>query len=192
MDFDELRKRIRERRKFLGMTQEELADKVDISTMSIRRYESGERLPKHETVEKIAKALQCDISELISPKEEGELIIQNLLDTLEDTHNNNEKTQQAAEAAVEGDYLVYLANFLIQYSEEISLLKTKGYQIKITSQRDAFIQGGFVKTFMTTSTLTNKITVLSRTLNSLLENFQAIKQPSSETEENDNAPQDNP
>lgn len=192
MDFEELRKRIRERRKFLGMTQEELADKINISTMSIRRYESGERLPKHETVEKIAKALQCDISELISPKEERQLIIQNVIDSLEDLCDKNEKAQQEAEEAVKGDYLVYLANFLIQNSEEISLLKKKGYQIEITSKRGAVIQGGFVKTVMTTSALVDRITVFSRALNSLLENFQAIEQPNSETEGNNDAPQDNP
>lgn len=192
MNFEELRKRIRERRKFLGMTQEELADKVDISTMSIRRYESGERLPKHETVEKIAKALQCDISELISPKEEGQLIIQNLIDSLEELSDENEKAQQAAEEAVKGDYLVFLANFLIQNSEEISLLKSKGYRIEITSKIGAVIQDGFVKTVMTTSALVNKITAFSKAFDSLLENFQASKQPNSETEENDDAPQDNP
>ena len=44
-------------RKFVGWTQEQLAQKTELSVMSIRRYESGDRMPKQDTVIKIAKAL---------------------------------------------------------------------------------------------------------------------------------------
>ena len=49
--------RIRERRKFIGLTQQELAEKAHISMMSIRRYENGDRDPNMETLNKIADAL---------------------------------------------------------------------------------------------------------------------------------------
>lgn len=49
--------RIKLKRKMAGLTQEQLANKVGISMMSIRRYESGERLVTDETLQKIAAAL---------------------------------------------------------------------------------------------------------------------------------------
>ena len=56
-------KRIREVRKLKGMTQEELAKKSNLSTMSIRRYESGERTAPERTLKKIADALGVPASE---------------------------------------------------------------------------------------------------------------------------------
>ncbi len=57
MDMKLIGKQIRQYRKIKGLTQEELAKASDLSTMSIRRYESGERIAPQETVEKIASAL---------------------------------------------------------------------------------------------------------------------------------------
>lgn len=49
--------KIKEARKFKGLSQEELAKKAGISVMSIRRYESGERIPNEDTLQKIADAM---------------------------------------------------------------------------------------------------------------------------------------
>lgn len=52
-------------RKWQGLTQAELASKAGMSTMSIRRYESGYREPTFETVELIARVLDVNLDELI-------------------------------------------------------------------------------------------------------------------------------
>lgn len=57
--------RIREKRKFQNMTQETLAKKADISVMSLRRYETGERQVTLETLQKIAGALEVKVSDLL-------------------------------------------------------------------------------------------------------------------------------
>lgn len=57
--------RIRKHRKIKGFTQEQLAEKSDLSTMSIRRYESGERVPPQDTLLKIAKALDIHLRDLL-------------------------------------------------------------------------------------------------------------------------------
>ncbi len=57
--------KIRKHRKIKGLTQEELAEKSDLSTMSIRRYESGERVPPQDTLLKIAKALDVHLRNLM-------------------------------------------------------------------------------------------------------------------------------
>lgn len=56
--------KIKEYRKNKGMTQAEVAKKAGISEISIRKYESGERKPKLETIRKIAAALDVHIGSL--------------------------------------------------------------------------------------------------------------------------------
>lgn len=56
--------KIRDRRKWRDLTQQQLADAAGISVMSIRRYESGEREPTEKVVEVIAKALKVHPAEL--------------------------------------------------------------------------------------------------------------------------------
>lgn len=56
---------IRNARRAAGMTQEQLADAANISVMSVRRYESGERLPSLVTVTTIAGILDTKIEGLL-------------------------------------------------------------------------------------------------------------------------------
>ena len=56
--------RIRTARKSIKMSQQELADKVGISFGSIRRYESGERVPRADALYNIANVLETSISYL--------------------------------------------------------------------------------------------------------------------------------
>ncbi|MCH1979496.1 helix-turn-helix domain-containing protein [Lawsonibacter sp. OA9] len=60
---------IRHLRKVRGMTQEELAKKAGLSTMSIRRYENGERIVTEKAMAQIATALDVDIYEFF-PEDE--------------------------------------------------------------------------------------------------------------------------
>lgn len=57
--------RIRNYRKLLGLTQEQLATMTELSVMSIRRYETGERIATIETLKKIAIALEISLAELV-------------------------------------------------------------------------------------------------------------------------------
>lgn len=66
LDMQETGRHIRQYRKVAGLTQEELAQKVGISTMSIRRYEGGERVAPREMIESIATALGVDPYSLYS------------------------------------------------------------------------------------------------------------------------------
>lgn len=56
--------RIKAARKAAGMTQAELAQKLDIPFQSISQWERDIRKPKKETLENIAKALKVDPLEL--------------------------------------------------------------------------------------------------------------------------------
>lgn len=65
MDMKIIGEQIRQHRKIKGLTQEELAKASDLSTMSIRRYESGDRIAPQEALIKIAKALGVHLRDLV-------------------------------------------------------------------------------------------------------------------------------
>lgn len=59
-----LGEKIKYYRKIKGYSQENLADKTNLSKMSIRRYESGKRQPGLDALKKIAIALDCQVSDI--------------------------------------------------------------------------------------------------------------------------------
>ena len=68
-------KLIRELRIKKGMTQEELADKTEVSSRTIQRIENGEVDPRAYTLQMIAKALEVDYNLFVGnePDEEQEI-----------------------------------------------------------------------------------------------------------------------
>lgn len=61
---DSFRMRLYKKLYVSNMSQEELADKVGISTRMISRYMVGKATPSAHTVYRLAKALGCTVSEL--------------------------------------------------------------------------------------------------------------------------------
>ena len=68
-------KLIKELRIKKGMTQEELADKTEVSTRTIQRIENGEVDPRAYTLQMIARALEVDYNVFveIEPDEESDI-----------------------------------------------------------------------------------------------------------------------
>ena len=62
----EIGKRITERRKKLGMTQETLAEKGDLTPQFVSYAESGKRAMRPENVIKLAKALEVSADYLLT------------------------------------------------------------------------------------------------------------------------------
>ena len=54
-----------------GMTQEELAEKTELSTRTIQRIENGEVAPRSYTLQVIAKALEVDFSIFVEDEATG-------------------------------------------------------------------------------------------------------------------------
>ncbi|MEN9782329.1 MAG: helix-turn-helix protein [Pseudomonadota bacterium] len=61
---------IRWRRKLAKMTQEELGQAIDLTSQQIANYELGKSTIPSSTLQKIAAALRCTITDLI-PEENG-------------------------------------------------------------------------------------------------------------------------
>lgn len=58
-------KRVAETRKSKSMTQSELADKVNMSVVTIAYIETGKRWVRLSTLDRIAKALKVSVSDLL-------------------------------------------------------------------------------------------------------------------------------
>ena len=56
--------KIKSRRKELGLTQEQLAQKSELPQSHISRLEAGKHSPSHRTLEKIAAALEIPVGDL--------------------------------------------------------------------------------------------------------------------------------
>jgi transcriptional regulator with XRE-family HTH domain len=57
---------IKEERKRLNLTQEELAQKVRVGTHTIEKYESGEQIPSTQTILKLSTVLDIPAAELLN------------------------------------------------------------------------------------------------------------------------------
>jgi transcriptional regulator with XRE-family HTH domain len=61
----ELGKNLREARKRLGLTQEEVAERSGVQAGEVSRIESGKRDPKVSTLEKLAAAVEMKPGQLL-------------------------------------------------------------------------------------------------------------------------------
>lgn len=73
--------RIKQQRKLKGLTQEELAIKSNLSVMSIRRYESGERIAPEPVLQRIADAIGIPVSDL-----DGKNMEKKVLEYIQEAH----------------------------------------------------------------------------------------------------------
>jgi len=65
----QLGKRLTELRKAKGLSQEKVAELIDISITSLSQIETGDHFPKPETLEKIADALKINVKDLFNFQE---------------------------------------------------------------------------------------------------------------------------
>ncbi len=71
MDKEKIGAFILENRKALGMTQEDLAQKVFVTNKAVSKWEKGQSFPDIALFEPLAKALEVSTSELIAGKKEA-------------------------------------------------------------------------------------------------------------------------
>lgn len=65
--------RIREKRKGQRLTQQELADKIGVSLMTVLRWEKGERTPNALIMPQIAEALNTSVEYLMGLQSSSEI-----------------------------------------------------------------------------------------------------------------------
>lgn len=68
----EIGRYIAQKRTSLGLTQEQLAEKLGIAPKNILRWESGKRLPDADVITALCQTLQVSLSELLNGKDAPE------------------------------------------------------------------------------------------------------------------------
>jgi transcriptional regulator with XRE-family HTH domain len=84
----EIGKIIREQRKALGLSQEQLSEKVGVSYQQIQRYENGGSMLNVENMQRVANALSIPIAQFF----EGGTLQQNPIEPAASIVNSDEKT----------------------------------------------------------------------------------------------------
>ncbi len=79
----QLGKKIKQLRKLSGMTQEQLAEKLNVSRQALSKWENGTSMPDIESVVRISTLFQISLDELLY-KEEAKMKEQKIQITLED------------------------------------------------------------------------------------------------------------
>ena len=64
-----MKKRIKEHRERLGLSQQDLADKVGVDGSLVCCWESGKRLPSTKLLPALAYALECRVGDLYDPED---------------------------------------------------------------------------------------------------------------------------
>lgn len=73
MEQKKLAQRLREIRKRAGVTQEELAGRMNISSKTLQRWEWGERTPRMEEIKKLCEVLHVSEAELLNEPQGEEI-----------------------------------------------------------------------------------------------------------------------
>lgn len=119
---------IKKIRQELGISRQELADKLKVSPQMIYKWETGRSNPKMHTITRIADALEVSLFELISPYDaENEYC--KVLKILDGKVLGND-SDESSELATYDDQKQLLSNFdsvtdegkvkIIDYSEDIA------------------------------------------------------------------------
>ena len=73
MELKNFAQRLKKFRKKAGLTQEKLADKIRVSTMTVKRWEWNQREPRLEEIKKLVEVLHVSEAELLN-EPQGEQI----------------------------------------------------------------------------------------------------------------------
>lgn len=83
LDYSLIAKRIKESRKLAGLTQEQLAEKIDISTNAVAKLENNLMTASLQTLVNIANVLSMDMESLfINQLEDSDKSLDEFLDNL--------------------------------------------------------------------------------------------------------------
>lgn len=98
---DKLRQNIRDTREQKKLTQEELAEKLGLSVTGYAKIERGETQINYDRLEKIAKALEVGVGELIPLQEdEGIIVLHNLNNNLRNSNTVIALTDKGLESEI--------------------------------------------------------------------------------------------
>jgi len=72
MDIIKIGNFISAKRREKNLTQEQLAEKLDVSNKTVSKWENGKSMPDYETIERLCDELDITIAELLDGEEHGD------------------------------------------------------------------------------------------------------------------------
>lgn len=149
---------IKTARKAAGLTQEDLANAIGVKRSVVSKYENGQIGPRYETVERIAEALHCKISDLISSKEEAGMIVDHVIDQLKARqHQRSVEDDDLLDAFDEMDQPGIIAQrytrFIAAHPQLMQTIKEIGIELEIIDWHRIRIKHDYQETEGRTSEL---------------------------------------
>ena len=169
----ELAEKLKLMRKKAGLTQKEVADKLGITYQSYGQYERGLRNPKYTSIEKIASALNCDISEILTQDEQREMLIGELVGNLLSKAKNTLMKEETKQLTDE-EYAVYLMNLLIEHAALLSIFASGVYSIRFETLDQVTIMHDSHTKSMTTNDFLEQFKKLYDTLNDTFDHCEIL------------------
>lgn len=115
MDFQE---KLLTLRKANGMTQEQLAEKLDVSRQSVSKWESGQAVPELERIVQLSAVFDVTTDYLLKPSEINDLHVKTeMLEKQQQIMLKKEQKQQQVFSCVMYSVIVYLVSFAIFLAE---------------------------------------------------------------------------
>ncbi len=112
-----LGKRLRQARLFANLTQEGLANRVEISFQQIQKYENGTNRISASRIVAIARALDCDISYFYNNLPDSTSPV-NPLHEGKEFHDRTLRTARIFEAIPEGEVKTQIYALIKSYAKE--------------------------------------------------------------------------
>ena len=191
--------RILAARKKTGKTQKEIAAQLGITYQAYAQYERGTRNPKYSTIEKLAKALNCDISELLTPHEESKMIIDSVIEMLnngklepkQDTELCEDELFDAAleEQEAPGAIVQRYTDFVTTHSYIMQMIQNIGIELRVINWRKISIKYGDDETDAYITELINDISGIESSfeysIKCMFRDYYGIQFPEPDADEND-------
>lgn len=110
----EISEKILQLRKANHMTQEELAEKLDVSRQSVSKWESGQSVPDIDKLVSLSQIFQVTTDSLLKPSELDELSIKTeVLEKQQRELANEQKRRQDRQFIIFSSMGIYLAAFAV-------------------------------------------------------------------------------
>lgn len=123
-------------RKFRGYTQAEMAERLDIPRSTYTNYETGNRSPDLDTVERISEVLHCSIDELFGKWTARSVTM--VCEQNETYHLNDEESKKRNQKKL-----------AIGMQDFRSLREKNGYYVDKTMMIEEFVETGYQVTLIT-------------------------------------------
>lgn len=116
MQIDQIGQGIADRRKQLGLSQEELAKKLGVTRQAVSRWESGTALPSVDNMIELSRALEISVDELLQlapQQKESDLSIQSIGLLMDEQNARQEKRIRRLTIALAAGAMLLVAGIVI-------------------------------------------------------------------------------